>query len=100
MTTMNIINRFPIPVLEDKKPYQCLFEELPTYDHMRIFDCMAFTCNHSSTSDKIILMSVPCVFLGYPPFKKGYRLLNLFTMTTFISRDVKYCEHVFSFSSA
>lgn len=38
-----------------------------------------------------------CVFLGYPPGIKGYRLLDLHTRETFISRDVIFHENIFPF---
>lgn len=100
MTAVHIINRLPTTVLTNKTPYECLFDELPSYQHMKIFDCLAFSCNPSFTSDKMAPRGVPCVFLGYPPFKKGYRLLNLFTMYEFISRDVTFCENIFPFNPA
>lgn len=37
------------------------------------------------------------VFIGYPFGKKGYKIFDLDTRKTFISRDVYFVEHVFPF---
>lgn len=39
----------------------------------------------------------PCVFLGYPQHKKGFKLLNLLSNTMFISRDVKFYEYLYPY---
>ncbi|XP_070046990.1 uncharacterized protein [Nicotiana tomentosiformis] len=41
-----------------------------------------------------------CVFLGYPTGQKGYKVLDLETKKVFVSRDVKFCEDIFHFSSS
>jgi len=35
--------------------------------------------------------------LGYLATQKGYKLLNLMTNKTFVSRDVIFYEHIFPF---
>lgn len=61
------------------------------------FCCLAFAYNPSGPNDKFDMRGVPCVFLGYPPLKKGYKLLNLVNNTEFFSRDVKFHEEIFPF---
>ena len=39
------------------------------------------------------------MLLGYPPATKGYKLLNLSSKKVFISKDVVFHEHIFSFIS-
>ncbi|XP_022891847.1 uncharacterized protein LOC111406698 [Olea europaea var. sylvestris] len=41
----------------------------------------------------------PCVFVGYPPGVKGYKLYDISSKTFFISRDVVFHEYLFPFSS-
>lgn len=41
--------------------------------------------------------SSPCIFLGYPYGKKGYKFLNIETNTIQISRDATFYEHIFPF---
>ena len=47
---------------------------------------------------KFAFRGVPCVFLGYPSEKKGYKLLNMTSQLVFISRDVRIGETVIGFS--
>jgi hypothetical protein len=42
---------------------------------------------------------VPCIFIGYPFAKKGYKLYNLSTNSVFVSRNVIFHETVFPFAS-
>ncbi|XP_074342183.1 uncharacterized protein LOC141679631 [Apium graveolens] len=75
------------------------YKEPPQYDHLKVFGCLAFASNPTITSDKFAVRGVPCVFLGYPSLKKGYKLYNLITKTHFVSRDVTFQESVFPFQA-
>ena len=76
-----------------------MLNQAPTYQHMKVFDCLAFASKLSRTSDKLYPKGVPCLFLGYPHMQKGYKLLNLFTKQTFISRDVTFQAPTFPYKS-
>lgn len=97
MTSVYIINRLPTPVLNNKTPYEMLYEEPPSYEEMKVFGCLSFASNPAVSTDKFSQRGVPCAFIGYPPLKKGFKLLNLLTGKEFISRDVVFNEAVFPF---
>lgn len=97
MTTIHIINKIPFLVLHLKTPFEILFKKLPTYDLFWVFGCLAFSLNPSFSHDKFEHRGVPCLFLGYPPLTKGYKLLNLQNQQAFVSRDVKINENVFPY---
>lgn len=99
MTAVHLINRLSTTLLKGKSPYEVLHKEEPTYDHLRVFGCLAVSYNNTPSTDKFAARGITCVFVGYPPHKKGYRLINLSIMTEFISRDVKFFEDIFPFSS-
>ena len=97
LTATYIINTLPTKVLKNVTPYEKLLKKTPSYHHMKVFGCLAFASNPSKTGDKFQPRGVPCVFLGYPATQKGYKLLNLLTDLTFVSRDVVFHEHIFPF---
>ena len=68
------------------------------HSHLRAFGCLALAYNSAHNHDKLNPRGVPCVFLGYPVFQKGYKLFNLLIKQTFISRDIKWCENVFTYT--
>lgn len=94
------MNRLPTAALNNKVPYELLFEEEVDYTGLRVFGCLAMMANPEPTTDKFARKAVPCVFLGYPSLKKGYKFLNLLSNTTFVSRDAEFHEDLFPFNSA
>lgn len=94
---VHIINRLSSTVLNNSTPYKKLFQELVVYTHIQVFGCLAFASNPSFTVDKFYPMRVSCIFLEYTSFKKGYKLLNLLTKQTFVSRDVIFKEDIFPY---
>nr|KYP68907.1 Retrovirus-related Pol polyprotein from transposon TNT 1-94 [Cajanus cajan] len=44
--------------------------------------------------------AIAATFIGYPHGYKGYKLFDLTTHQTFISRDVKFYEHIFPFQNS
>uniref|UniRef100_A0A803LHW7 Uncharacterized protein n=1 Tax=Chenopodium quinoa TaxID=63459 RepID=A0A803LHW7_CHEQI len=70
MTAVHLINRLPTPVLKNKTPYQVLFKSAPNYSHLRVFGCLAFAANPSSSTEKLHPRGVACVLLGYPATQK------------------------------
>lgn len=90
-----IINRTPSSVLQYASPYQVLFKQVPDYDEMKAFGCLAIAAPPGATSDKFEPRVVPCIFAGYPASKKGYKMLTMDSMLSFVSRDVKFYESIF-----
>lgn len=97
MTAAHIINRLPVQVLQNKTPYEALHKKEPDYSHLRVMGCLAFASNPEQSTDKFSPRGVPCVFMGYPPTQRGFKLLNLLNMQMFVSRDVTFHEEVFPF---
>lgn len=85
-----LINRTPTPVLNNKSPYEILFQKPPSYEHLRVFGSLFFATTLPHPTDKFASRAIKGVFLGYPYAKKGYKILNLETKKFFVSRDVKF----------
>ncbi|GJX58943.1 cysteine-rich receptor-like protein kinase 8, partial [Tanacetum coccineum] len=93
-------NGIPSSVLQNKTPYEKLLHKVSDYRNLRVFGCFAVATNSSRVVDKFSPRGVPCVFLGYPTHKKGYKLYNLLTHSSFVSRDVVFHEHIFPFNES
>lgn len=98
ITSVYLINRLPSAVIQNLTPYEKLFKRKPTYHHIRTFGCLAFASNPIKDKDKFMSRGVPCLFLSYPNYKKGYKVLDLTINQTFVSRDVKFVENVFPYN--
>lgn len=97
MGAVHITNKLPTHVLQKKSPYEVLFKTKPSYDNLKVFGCLALAYNPEKHHDKFKARGVPCVFLGYPQNQKGYKLYNLITQNVFVTRHVKFYEHVFPY---
>lgn len=98
LTSVHIMNMLPSYVLNKKSPYKVLYHKRPPYEDLKSFSCLAFVANLCVHMDKLEARGAPCIFLGYPPTQKGFKLLNIVDKTVFISRDVCFRENIFPFN--
>jgi len=54
-------------------PTTILYRKSPSYSHLKVFGCLGFPLNPSTTRKNIQERSTPCVFLGYPSNHRGYK---------------------------
>lgn len=97
LTAVYLINRIPTPNLQSRSPFELLFSIKPSYKHLCVFGCLCsvFTLTHNRS--KFRLRARPCVFLRNSYNTKVYKLDDLNSHTTFISRDVIFHEKLFPF---
>ena len=95
-TTCHIINRLPTPLLNHKTPLETLFHKPPSLSHLRTFGCTCFPLLTPYNSNRLQPKTKSCIFLGYPPFSKGYLYLNQSTNRLYTSRNVLFNESQFS----
>ncbi|KAK9055092.1 hypothetical protein SSX86_026172 [Deinandra increscens subsp. villosa] len=100
LTATYIINRLPSKTLQNKTPFEMLFNRKPDYDHMRVFGCLAYFRNNETRGDKFEVRGRPGVFLGYPPGTKGYKIYDIENKKIIISRDARFFESEFPFLSS
>lgn len=95
LATYHLINQTPSVVLNYKTPFECVYQETPPLNHIRVFGCLDNAHNIKHGGDKFA--SRKCVFLGYPYTQKGLKLYDMEMHEFFVSQDVKIFEHLFSF---
>ena len=99
LTAVYLINRTPSPLLSNKTPFKALYKRPPTFHHLKVFGCKCYA-TVVQPKQKFEPRAIPCVFVGYPCGKKSYKLYDMQSKKKIISRDVKFCEDDFPFSSA
>ncbi|KAK1432520.1 hypothetical protein QVD17_09417 [Tagetes erecta] len=95
-----IINRVPTPLLENKSPFQILFDQLPNYSNFRVYGCRVFPYLRDYAKHKLEPRSLPCIFIGYSSSHKGFRCLDPATNRVFISRHARFNESLFPFKDS
>ncbi|KAG7588381.1 Integrase catalytic core [Arabidopsis suecica] len=98
LTAVFLINRLPTPLLKDKSPIEVLTSKVPDYGGFRVFGCLCYSSTSSKNRNKFQPRAKPCIFLGYPPGVKGYKLLDLETNAIHVSRNVVFHEDIFPFN--
>jgi hypothetical protein len=93
-TAVYLLNRAPTKSLNEMTPFEAWFGRKPSVKHLRTFGCKAYVKKVGPGISKLSDRSVPCVFLGYEPGTKGYRVYDPMNDKLMISRDVIFDEKV------
>ncbi|GKC70542.1 ribonuclease H-like domain-containing protein [Tanacetum coccineum] len=91
----HLLNILPSIAINNEIPFTKLYNQTPTYEHLRVFGCLCYP--HVDVSHKLEPRSTPFIFLGYPANHRGYQCLDLASNKIIISRHVRFDEDVFPF---
>jgi len=87
----------PTLVLDNRSLFDCLFQRSPNYHFLHTFGCLCFPFLRPYNNHKLDFRSSPCVFFGYSPSHLCYRCFDIESHRMYISRHVRFHEHVFAF---
>ncbi|PWA38442.1 gag-pol polyprotein [Artemisia annua] len=87
-----ILNRVPTRALEDKTPYEALYNRKPNLENLRIFGCTTYAKITIPHLKKLDDRSIPMVYLGVEEGSKACRLYDPVGKKKHVSRDVKFME--------
>ena len=72
-TACYLINRSPSIPLDKKTPIEVWYGSPADYSQLRVFGCTAYA---HVDNGKLEPRATKCIFLGYQPGVKGYKLWN------------------------
>ncbi|XP_057451465.1 uncharacterized protein LOC130743298 isoform X5 [Lotus japonicus] len=98
LTAAYLINRMPTRVLNYRTPlenFKTIFPacRLHTDMPLKVFGCTVFMHKPSTSRSKLDPRAEKCIFVGYSPNQKGYRVFNPITKKLCVSMDVTFLEH-------
>ncbi|KAK9714860.1 hypothetical protein RND81_06G125700 [Saponaria officinalis] len=98
LAAAHLINRLPSSVNKNLTPYEAIYGNEANYEELKVFWCLAMAYNPDRGRDKFQPRVVPCVFLGYPVNRKGYKVEELIFKRRFVTRDLMFYESIFPYS--
>ncbi|XP_060964985.1 retrovirus-related Pol polyprotein from transposon RE2 [Cannabis sativa] len=98
LTASYLINRMPTKVLHYTTPLKCFKKFFPTSRinsdlPLKIFGSTVFVHLPKMSRSKLDPRAEKCIFLGYPPNKKGYKCFNPISKRIYITMDVSFAEN-------
>jgi len=90
LIAIHLINHTPSSILNNQTPYHLLFQKPLTYDYFKVFGCLCFASTITSNRGKFQPRAMKCIFLIFPPHIKGYKILDLSTLKTFVPENVVF----------
>jgi len=100
MCSVYLINCMPTLVLDNRSPFDCLFQQSPDYNFLRTFGCLCFPFLRPYNNHKLDFRSSPCVFFCYSSSHLGYRCFDIESHRMYISRHVFFHVHVFPYDKS
>lgn len=90
-----LMNMTPSATIGNISSYEKWYQRQPSLEYLRVFGCAAYAHVPPAHCNKLESRASPCMYIGLPRHKKGFRLLNINTLQIVYSRDVTFNEHEF-----
>ena len=88
-----LINRSPLVPLDGNVPQRVWIGKNVSYQHLRVFRCLAYNHVAKDQRSKLDIKSKPCSFLGQCEEEFGYRLWDLVDIKVVRSQDIVIKVH-------
>ena len=92
-----LINRVPSPIVNNKTPFELLYNKVPDFQMLKVFGCLCYASTHLANKNKFQPRARRGIFLGFQTGMKGYIILDIDNREIFIGRDVLFNEFQFPF---
>lgn len=92
-----LMNKLPLSILNWKTPYLLLFNKEVNYNDLTCFGSLCYSTNVKQKGDKFTLRASKCIFLGFSPRQKGYKLYDLDKREVIVTRNVVFYEESYPF---
>ncbi|KAG9457094.1 hypothetical protein H6P81_001602 [Aristolochia fimbriata] len=94
LTSVYIINRLPLAILNNSIPFASLYDASPDYSSLRVFSSTCFVLLPERERDKLSARFAMCIFLGYGLQQKEFLCFDPVANKLRISRNVTFWEKV------
>ena len=92
MIVVYLLNKSPSVPLKGNVPQRVWAGRSVSYQHLRVFGCLAYVHVAKDQRSKLDNKSKPCIFLGYSEDEFGYRMWDLLDKNVIRSRDIIFME--------
>ena len=92
-TVVFLQNRLPTKALKNKTPYEAWYSYKPSFNFLKVFDCVCFSHIPQVKHVKLDKKSEPGIFVGYSSTSKAYKVYQPQTGKLIVSKDVFFNEY-------
>lgn len=88
----HVINKLPPWPGKEKSPFELLYGEKPAVDYFRVFGAICYVHIPKTIRSKLDPKAKKCIFVGYDPYRKGWKCMDPITKKFVTSRNVVFDE--------
>jgi len=93
--SLHLINRLPSYVIQNKCPYELLYDNMPNLSNIKVIGCLYFASTLDQNSHKLDPRVRKCIFLGFKHRTKGYVVMDVLSKEIFVSQNLIFYKTYF-----